>query len=177
MANVSKIRDYKVTSGDCFFFDNNIWMYLFASIAGANSQKQKVYSSFLREIQSARATIFISSLILSEYTNRCLRLSFGQWVERNALIGVEYKRDYRGTDDFKASVETIEEEIKAIMALCEKTPDNFNAINLDDVLKNMNSCDFNDSYYIELCKIGKFKLVTDDADMLSISDKIEIITM
>ena len=83
MAKVSYLRKYKVTSSDCFFFDNNIWMFLFAPIADYNISKQRAYSKFLREIQSAGATIFISSLILSEYINRCLRISYGQWKERN----------------------------------------------------------------------------------------------
>ena len=90
MAKVSYIKNYKVKSSDCFFFDNNIWMFLFAPIADYNIRKQRAYSRFLREIQSAGATIFISSLILSEYINRCLRISYGQWKDRNQSANTDY---------------------------------------------------------------------------------------
>lgn len=177
MAKVSLIKNYKVTSSDCFFFDNNIWMFLFAPIADYKIPKQKAYSRFLREIQSAGATIFISSLILSEYINRCLRISHGQWEKRNHYKNTDYKKDYRNTEDFKNALESTKDNVYSIMSLCVKTPDNFHVIEVDDIFSNVNNCDFNDAYFVELCKKGNFKLVTDDKDFLSISEKIEIITM
>jgi len=50
------------------------------------------------------------------------------------------------------------------MRFCEKSPDNFNAINLKDVFTHLQKIDFNDSYYIELAKLGKWKIVSDDKD-------------
>lgn len=177
MAKVTKIKDYKVTSGDIFFFDNNVWMFLYASIAGVGGAKQKAYSGLLADIQSAKATIFISSLIISEYMNRCLRLRHKQWEERTRQVNTDYKKDYRPTDDFKNAVEIVKAEVRDIMTVCLKTPDNFNAIELNNVFKNFEICDFNDAYYVELCKMGKYKFVTDDSDLFDVLDNIEIITM
>lgn len=177
MANVVKIKDYKVKSGDSFFFDNNVWMFLFASIAGVGGPKQKAYSRLLSDIRIANASIFISSLVISEYINRCLKLSHKQWEKRTQQIGTDYKRNYKTTVDYKEAVKTIKAEVSTILSLCLKTPDNFNAIELDDIFNKINDCDFNDAYYVEMCKLGKYKLVTDDSDMFSLPDKIEVITI
>ena len=176
MAKVTKIKDYKVTSGDVFFFDNNVWMFLFAPIAGVGGAKQKAYSGLLANILTAGATVFMSSLIISEYMNRSLRLRHKQWEERTRRVNTDYKKDYRPTDDFKEAVEIIKTEVRDIMKICMKTPDNFNAISLNDVFRNIEKCDFNDAYYLEMCKIGKYKLVTDDSDLFEVPNNIEIIT-
>lgn len=176
MARINKIKDYEVKSGDIFFFDNNIWMFIFAQIANSNHPKQQIYSKFLRDVQSARASIFVSSLILSEYINRSMRLGFEQWKESTQNFAADYKKDYRNTDDYKETLEVVKSEVKEIIKLCDKMPDNFNAINEDIVFKNMDQCDFNDAYYAEMCKIDNLKLVTDDADLKNISTAIDIIT-
>lgn len=47
MATVKEITKYDVSSTDLFFFDNNIWVFLFAPIAGSKKEKQAVYASFV----------------------------------------------------------------------------------------------------------------------------------
>ena len=62
--------------------------------------------------------------------------------------------------------------------MCEKTSDNFNAIEIDDVLSHFSYIDFNDSYYLEMAKIAKWKIVTDDNDFSKyLNHGIEIITI
>ena len=151
-------------------------MFIFAQIANSNHPKQQIYSKFLRDVQSARASIYISSLILSEYINRSMRLGFKQWKESTQNLAADYKKDYRNTDDYKETLEVVKSEVKEIIKLCDKMPDNFNAINEDIVFNNMDQCDFNDAYYAEMCKIDNLKLVTDDADLKNISTAIDIIT-
>ena len=177
MAKVIKINEYKVNSGDRFFFDNNIWMFLFASIANVSRTKQQIYSRFFADICTAKATIFISSLILSEYMNSCLRINHKLWEKNENRDGTNYKKDYRITSDFKTALEAIKAEINIIMSLCRKTPDYFDKIEIIDIYQNADTCDFNDAYYIELCKKGNYKLVTDDKDFQSTPYNIEIITI
>lgn len=40
-AKICKIKNYEVKSGCSYFFDNNVWMLLFAKIAGAYEDRQK----------------------------------------------------------------------------------------------------------------------------------------
>ena len=63
------------------------------------------------------------------------------------------------------------------MKFCEKSSDNFNAINLNDVFTHLQSIDFNDSYYIELAKLDNWKIVTDDKDFTSYTNhNLDVIT-
>lgn len=154
-------------SGDCFFFDNNVWMFLFSPISNANQWQQRVYSGLLRQIQSARATIFINSLVVSEYVNRSLRLAHSLWAQRQAKSGVrflDFKRDFRPTEDFENAKKEISVEMLDILSITERKPDDFNALNLDEIL-GAKGMDFNDAYYANFCKLNRLILVTDDRDL------------
>ncbi|MDE6207686.1 MAG: PIN domain-containing protein [Muribaculaceae bacterium] len=178
MAKVERIRDFKVKSGDCFFFDNNVWMFLFSPISGAKEYQQRVYSNLLRNIQTARATIFINSLIVSEYINRSLRLNHSIWQDRERRSGnrfVDYKHDYRGTEDFDNAQEEAYNEMSDILSIAERKPDDFNALKLDEVMK-AKGMDFNDAYYAYFCKLNRLILVTDDKDLQSSPLDITILT-
>ena len=56
---------------DNFFFDNNIWIFLFCPIGNHDKNKQKIYSSFLQSVRQANATIWIKmqylQLIIPQY--------------------------------------------------------------------------------------------------------------
>ena len=90
------VRKYNPKSSDVFFFDNNIWMYLFCPLGGFNKNKQKFYSAFLQSVQVANGTIFINSLVLSEFTNRYLRMDFEQWKKETKNYSADFKKDFVG---------------------------------------------------------------------------------
>ena len=178
MATVKRIRDFQVKSGDCFFFDNNVWMFLFSPISNANQYQQRAYSNILSQIQSARATIYINSLVVSEYVNRSLRLTHALWAQRKAKSGVrflEFKRDFRPTEDFETAKKDISVEMAEILSITERKPDDFNALNLSDVL-DAKGMDFNDAYYANFCKLNRLILVTDDRDLQQTPLDITILT-
>ena len=178
MAKIERIGDFKVKSGDYFFFDNNVWMFLFSPISGAKDYQQRVYSNLFKEIQSARATIFINSLVVSEYINRSLRLNHSLWRDRVVKSGVrfvDYKKDYRPTKEFEDAKNEVCDEMRNILSIAERKPDDFNAMDLTSVLA-AREMDFNDSYYVSFCKLNNFILVTDDKDMQSTSLDITILT-
>lgn len=178
-AKICKIKNYEVKSGCSYFFDNNVWMLLFAKIAGAYEDRQKKYSSLLNDIKNRDGIIFISSLILSEYINRSLRLSFNQWIDIEGRIKSEtdFKRDYRGTQHYKDSLKVTLLEVNDILEMSERRPDDFHSINIDSIFYEMSSdSDFNDSYYVELCDKNNMILVTDDTDLLNTQKNISIVT-
>ena len=88
----------------------------------------------------------------------------------------EYKRDFRPTQEYRDELKAIESNVQEILKKTERIPDDFNSINIDDILKNMGNSDYNDEYYIRLCESRKLKLVTGDSDMLNTMHNIEIIT-
>jgi hypothetical protein len=177
-AKLTDITKYDPKSSDIFFFDNNVWMYLFCPLGNYNKSKQKHYSSFLQSVTTSRSTIFISSMVLSEFSNRNLRMDFDLWKDETGKYGAEFKKDYVGTSRYKNTVEEIKVSINSIMKCCDKTSDNFNAIDIGNVLVHLSHIDFNDSYYIELAKLDSWKIVTDDNDFLKYTNhNIEIITL
>lgn len=176
MAKINKIGSYEVKSGESYFFDNNVWMLLFSPIANSRARSQRLYSNLLRDIQSRDGMIFISSLLLSEYINSNLRLSFDVWKYNTGNVNADYKKDYRHSSEYLEDVAAVAVQVKDILKIATRMPDDFNAINIDYILRDMSNSDFNDEYYIRLCKRGNLKMVTSDSDILSTQYDIEIIT-
>lgn len=176
-AKIIDITQYSPKSLDIFFFDNSVWMYLFCPLGSYNSNKQKYYSAFLQSIKTSGSTIFISSLVLSEFTNRYLRMDFERWKDETNNFTADFKNEFIGTTRYSNTIIEIKRNINQIMMFCEKSSDNFNAIELDSIFQHLTEIDFNDSYYIELAKISNWKIVTDDKDFIKcLTHNLEIIT-
>jgi predicted nucleic acid-binding protein len=161
---IFNIVTYEPKSSDVFFFDNVVWMYIFCPLGNYNKKKQKYFSSFLKGIDSSRGTIFTNSLILSEFTNRYLRLDFALWKTESGNENAEFKKDFIGTQRYQETIRQVIAALRSILSFCEKTPDNFNAIDINNVLTHLEYIDFNDSYFIELATLNNYKFVTDDSD-------------
>lgn len=176
-ANKIDIKSYQPKSGDCFYFDNNVWIYLFEPLGNYNKHLQQTYSNFLAATRSVGATIFINSMILSEFSNRVLRFNFEDWKKKSGSASSDYKRDFIGTQVYKDTVDEITININKILKLSEKASDNFHRIDMNEVLKHLAFIDFNDSYMIEMAALSKWKIVTDDADFVKYQGhSIDIIT-
>jgi len=177
MIKLHKISDYQSKASDVYFFDTNVWMYLFCPIGNYNIKTQKIYSGFFKEVTSVGACIWINSLVLSEFCNAWLRIEFKQWCESNQTPKADYKKDFIPSETYKETVGEIKEVIQEILKKSERTSDEFSAINIDNVLNELENCDFNDSYYLELAQQKNWKIVTHDADLFKNNKlNIEIIT-
>ena len=183
MARIESIRNYTPHSSDNFFFDNNVWMYIFCPIGNHDRRKQQVYSRLFEEIMHRKATIWINSLVLSEFFNASMRLDYNLWKDetiKQSVSGIpsktDYKNDYRKTKRYANSVIMVNSVVKSIMALCEKSSDNFNSLEATTLLSSIKDLDFNDAYYILWSKSLSFplKIVTDDRDFNTV-EKITII--
>ncbi len=164
--NVIKIDDYHIKEGDVFFFDNNIWMYVFCPLANfQKGKRQAVYSRFFQYALSRKSHIYINSLVLSEFTNRYLRLDF-DICNKNGKPQVfhSFKKDYVGSQQFQKTVGELKSYVSKIMSVCQKSSDEFNAIDFSDMLKLFEKIGFNDSYYIHLSRMKNWVIVSDDSD-------------
>lgn len=63
---VAKISQHEVSPNSAYFFDTNIWLFIFGPVASTNKRKQSIYSQLLKNILSRNAVVFVSSLVLSE---------------------------------------------------------------------------------------------------------------
>jgi len=178
MTKIHDITTYKVTFSDNFFFDTNVWMYIFCPIGNYKPHKQKIYSAFFNQLIRDKRTIFINSLILSEFANAYLKLDFNLWKDEplNKSKQLNYKKDFIKTQQFKQTVVEVRKSINSILRVTQKCNDDFSSIKLENVLGSFGNIDFNDSYYIETAQKNKWKIVTDDSDFFNITSNIEVIT-
>lgn len=162
--NIFEISSYNPKFSDSFFFDNNVWIHILCPMGNTNQSKQKKYSNFLSAISSANGAIFVNSMVLSEFANTYLRYEFNLWKDSSGIQKPTFKKDFVGTPLYIKITKEIKSHINKIMQICEKSSDNFNAININNILSHFEFIDFNDSYYIEFMALSNWKFVTDDSD-------------
>lgn len=170
MINILDITTYKPQEADMFFFDNNAWIFIFCPLGEYDRHKQHIYSSFLHSVLEARASIYINSLILSEFCNRYLRFDYSVWKNETKQFKADYKHHYIPSERYKETTNILSILIKKIMQLTTlvKADDDFDSINISHICDHLHAIDFNDSYYIEFCKKNSLMLVTNDRDFTKI---------
>ncbi len=180
-----KIQKHTVSPSDEYFFDTNVWIYIYGSIAASNANIQQVYGSLLRAILSRNSTIWINSLVISEYINRMLRLEFENWKRNNGGfyqrisldVNDAFKKYFRPTNDYTLALTNIDNQVNDILKIATRRPDDFNAVNIQKIIQGMSSnVDFNDSYIIDCCRRYNYILVSHDRDMQNFSNSIRILT-
>jgi len=178
MSKIHDIKTYYPTSEDTFFFDNNVWMYLFCPIGNFQQEKQRLYTSFFNRICTANACIWINSLVLSEFCNAWLRIEYNNWKKKpENNFRNNYKKDFVPSETYKEVIKEIKSTLPQLLKKTERCSDNFNAIDLNAIYSELENCDFNDSYYLELARMNHWKIVTDDADFFKNNQlHVEIIT-
>ncbi len=174
---ICKISNYAVGPTEEFFFDTNIWMFIFAPLAGAKPNKQRAYSWLLGEIVSRGATIWINSQVVAEYVNRCLRMEFEEWKKRTMNFSANFKNDFRTTPDYESTLKDTKSQVLAILQKSTKYPDDFHTIDVDFIISSMGkSLDYGDAIIVDLCKRKNYKLVTDDSDITKANLPLTVIT-
>lgn len=174
--NIIPYQKYEFKANKTYFFDNNIWIALFAPFINTNEERQHKASNFIERIQSFNSEIIVTSLIVSEFANTYLRASFELWKKGTMNPLANYKKDYKKTDDYQDNLTLAKRSIEKIIGLdfVAKYPDDFNSIDMSSIIDNF-QIDFNDAYYLELCYKNKWDLVTSDSDFDTIDKGITII--
>lgn len=174
--NIIPFKNYNFSSNKTYFFDNNVWISLFAPFINTNEKQQGNASTFFKNLASYNSEIVLNSLVLSEFTNRFLRFDFDRWKSETQNPTANYKKDYKKSQKFKDTLKETKEIIKTIVNkdFVQKYPDDFNSINFDNIIKNFD-IDFNDAYFLELCSKNNWILVTSDNDFDNIDKGITII--
>lgn len=172
------IKDYSPKALDNFFFDTNVWILLFGDIANFQRKEQAKYSNILQTLLSRKSTIYLTSNVISEFSNVLLKKTFKDWSSKTENIAKEYKRDFVGNDIYLQQIGMISNLINKIINLpcVERIPDDFNAIQLERILERFKLIDFNDAYIAEICESKALKLVTNDRDFFILKDNIDIIS-
>ncbi|MFQ5709447.1 MAG: type II toxin-antitoxin system VapC family toxin [bacterium] len=177
MSNIFDIRAYAPSSSEYFFFDTNIWMYLYCPLENYNKRTIQPYGQFLGKIIRAKSTIYISSLVLSEFYNAYLRLEFNLRRRKNPDRYSDFKRDFRRTGVCHSLLADITSAVKKqILKLAQRIDDDFSRINLGDLFQSIEKSDFNDSYYATLAAKKEMAIVTNDRDFIFKGSNVRILT-
>lgn len=174
---------YDVPPGESLFFDTNIWLIINGPMADSKKTSQNVYGRILRGAISRDASIFICSSVISEYINVVLKIGYKNWLEANSYKSSEkdFKKDYRPTQDYADQLEDAKQQIQEILSYkcVERLPDDFNTVPIQSTIigRMSNNCDYNDSYFLYLCDKCGAKMVSDDADFITLSSKVKLITI
>lgn len=169
--NIFQAKHFEVKANQSFFFDNNIWMFLYCPISNFNDTKQQTTSTLFEKILSRNGAIIVNSLIISEFCNAYLRLDFNLWKSENQNPTANFKNDYFSTQRAVDTREDIANTVKnKILKISEKHPDSFNAINFDSIFKTYKLMDYNDAVIYNECKNKNWILVSDDGDFTKFDD-------
>ncbi len=161
---------------DIFLFDTNILIYIFYPVM--NSFSTKTYVTLYTQALKNKCTLVLPAIQLSEFINRCIRFQFELYrdtQDKNAII--DFKKDYRSTDDYRESMNSILDIVKNdIFPNFTLVDDQFCSIDSDSILKYGFSYDFNDAFLVQIANQNDAYIVTHDADFGNYHTKLPIIT-
>lgn len=172
MSKIIDISTYAPLKSDNFFFDANIWMYLYCPLGSYGKDKPAKYSGFLKKVLEVKSSIFISSLVLSEVFNAWIKLDYNILKDKDKSKYADFKKNYRNTELYRNQTSIIKTVVtKHILNIAKRTDDKFKSISLDELFKEIGVSDFNDNYYLTMANCENFKIVTNDYDFASLKEE------
>lgn len=165
MKKAMNMNEYIPQKEDILLFDTNILIDLFYPI---NIEKDTTAITHLyKKILKAESRIIMSSIQLSEFINRCIRFQFDLYKKDNEECK-DFKRDYRGCDDYKSCMDAIiyiiDNQWKDIV---EYVDDKLSELNLQKIFKNNIAYDFNDAIIAQIANKYDAIFVTNDGDFMN----------
>jgi predicted nucleic acid-binding protein len=166
---VHSIEDYNFPAGQGYFFDTNIWLYIYGPISWPD-ERSDVYSRALKEIRNSKGTIYINCMIISEFINSFSRIEFKQQSEF-----IRFK-DFRGSLKYRVIAQEIAYNVKKIFRNTLACDPELQIINFPEVMDmfEQGKYDFNDLLFAQICRAKNLVFVTHDKDFSELG--VEILT-
>lgn len=166
------LNNFTFNQSDVVMLDTNIWLYLFPAPSNSQNYFIKQYSAAFKHLQTAKVTIVINAIILSEYLNRYCR------IEWEALHKANYPnfKNFRQSNNYCSVGQRAVADAKTILKFCCKKNDDFSNSDVILLLNDFESgnVDFNDGLITESCRLNGWKLITNDSDFTE--GGIEVLT-
>lgn len=162
-------------ASDNILIDTNILLNLFYPLDFESTSNK--YENLLDILMKEKSKLLISSIQISEFINRCIRIQFKlyQNAVNNPLL--DFKRDYRSTEDYREKMNAILDIIKTDIS--DKflfIDDGFSKMDQKNIFIYGFSYDFNDALLAEIAKKYNAILITDDADFANYGNDFQIVT-
>ncbi|MDQ1251047.1 MAG: hypothetical protein QG646_116 [Euryarchaeota archaeon] len=167
--NVHSIESYDFFTGKGYFFDTNIWLYIYGPISWPD-HRSDVYSRALKRIRDSKGTIYINCMIISEFINTFSRIEFKQQSEFS-----RYK-EFRNSLRYRAIAQDIAYNVKKILKNTLVCDPELQTINFPEVMDlfEQGKYDFNDLLFAQICRAKGLVFVTHDKDFSEL--RVEILT-
>lgn len=160
---------------DIFMLDTNILIKIL--YPAMNDKNVMPYENLYAALLAAKSKLFISSIQISEFINRCIRFQFALYKDSEDNREFDFKKDYRNTDDYRNSMTAILDIINFdIIPNYTFIDDGFSKMQNDQIFRYGFSYDFNDSLLLEIASQNHAMLITDDRDFANYSSDEKIIT-
>jgi PIN domain. len=166
---VHSIDNYDFPVGKGYFFDTNIWLYIYGPI-GWPDQLSDAYSRALKAIRNSEGTIYINCMIISEFINAFSRIEFKQQTEFTRF------KEFRNSLAFRAIAQEIAYNVRKILKSTLACDPELQAIDLPEVMDmfEQGKYDFNDLLFAQICRAKDMVFVTHDKDFSELG--VEILT-
>jgi hypothetical protein len=169
------IKVYQSRANEIFLFDANIWIYYHDQTR--NKGYQKPYNSFLNNLLKKKddPEVLLPGCIMSEvlnrllkdkYVNRFLQSAEGKLALLDNPVDDKdvFKKVYRAHLRYKLDRDSIYNSIFSYSENLFLISDDFNKVNLDELTTAFTDLEFNDWTILELAKLQRATIITDDAD-------------
>lgn len=166
---VHSIKSYDFPIEKRYFFDTNIWLYIYGPI-GWPDERSAIYSRALKEIRNSNGTIYINCMIISEFINAFSRIEFKQQSDFS-----RYK-EFRNSLSYRAIAQDIAYNVRKILKNTLTCDPELQAIDLPEVMDlfEQGKYDFNDLLFAQICRAKGLVFVTHDKDFSELG--VEILT-
>lgn len=169
------LDSFQPKSSDNVLLDTNILLDLFYPVDFESTSNK--YETLFNKLVKEKSHLLISSIQISEFINRCIRIQFKLFQIKSSIPVLEFKRDYRSTEDYREKMNAILDIIKTDI---EKNftfiDDGFSRMNHRNIFLYGFSYDFNDSLLVEIARQHNAILVTNDADYANYGSDFKIVT-
>lgn len=161
MVQPEDIRVKQFSSNDRFLLDTNIWLFLQGPPGNPSDPRPNIYSKALSDMLTAKCTLIVDALVISEFINRYSRIHYDLVKQ----VGETFKQ-YRQSAAYKLVASTIAGEVRDIFSICGRVECGFSVLDDADLLDTFSKgdSDFNDLIIAEVCRTNNCALVTHDAD-------------
>lgn len=173
--NKIPLDSFKPKSSDNVLLDTNILLDLFYPLDFESTSN--TYELLFNNLIKEKSHLLISSLQISEFINRCIRIQFKLYQNAINNPTLEFKKDYRSTDDYREKMNAILDIIKTdIVANFKFIDDGFSQMKHKDIFIYGFSYDFNDALLVEIARQHNAILITNDADYANYGTDFQIVT-
>ena len=97
--DIVPLTEYQPISDDIVLLDTNILIRLLypMNFDNTSSALETLYQKLLQ----SKCRLLMSSIQISEFINTCIRLQYNIYRDTNNLSDYEFKKDYRGSDNYR----------------------------------------------------------------------------